>query len=239
MQNEASRNYANLAQNPYPGRGIVVGLSDTGQHLVQVYWIMGRSENSRNRVFSSTGGRLFTQAADPSKIQDPKLIIYNAMDERDGSFVVSNGHQTDTVIQRAGDILENALREWEYEPDAPNYTPRITAVCGVRVSNRPFAEMSILRKSAFGKGCDRSYYFFDELGQGFGFCITTYSGDGSPLPAFRGEPYLIPLHGDPFQIARGFWEALNRENRISLAVKFIDLGSRASAIEIVNKCSPI
>lgn len=238
MHEDRYDNLVKLSRNRYPGRGIVVGLNDTGQYLVQAYWIMGRSENSRNRVFEKDDntGRVFTVAADPAKIKDPSLIIYNAMLERKGCFAVSNGHQTDTIVD-ADKSFFAAMQAWKYEPDAPNHTPRISAVCHLK--NRIVAEMAILRKSPWSDACDRHLYSFEELGKGLGFCITTYSEDGDPLPAFRGEPYLLPLEGNIEVITGTLWSALDSENRVSLAVKFINRTSGASAIRIVNKYAKI
>ncbi len=230
----ADANLAALAKNPYPGRGIVVGLDETGENLVQVYWIMGRSENSRNRVFGSKGGCLFTEAADPSKVKDPSLIIYNAMRETRSCAVVSNGAQTDAIAKNG--ML--SLRGYTYEPDAPNFTPRITA-CSFRDSevggkNVWRTVMSVLRKSPWSEACDRHQYEFNDFGRGFGHCIHTYSGDGNPLPAFQGEPYLVPLVGGAEAIAQTYLAALNEENRVSLAVKFV-WRSAPSYIGIINK----
>lgn len=235
-----------LQQNAYPGRGIVVGLNETGHSLIQIYWIMGRSENSRNRVFELHGGRVFTAAADPSKIKDPSLIIYNAMVEFGESYVVSNGAQTDTVVERLRkddpDMgLYLALEGVGYEPDAPNYTPRITAACGW--SGDPddrfyFAEMSVLRKSLCTDDCDHSFYELGSFGLGFGNCITTYSGDGNPLPSFRGEPFLVPLAGDIEAIADAYWSALDEDNKVSLVVKFIPKDG-VSFVTIRNKYSKV
>jgi len=250
----AASNLEALTKNPYPGRGIVVGLDDSGQFLVQVYWIMGRSENSRNRIFGNEGGRLFTEAADPSKVKDPSLIIYNAMCETlspdDGEIsVVSNGHQTDHVKHAYfnGETLGRAMQPsvpepdrpnvTEYEPDGPNFTPRITAVSSW-MNGTAHVEMAILRKSPWNDACDRHLYEFGDIGKGFGYCITTYSGDGNPLPAFQGEPYLLPLGGDANFIAGTYWDALNADNRVSLAVKFIPK-SGPSHTAIVNRYSKV
>lgn len=242
----AKRNLQKLAKNSYPGRGIVVGTSADGHHLVQIYWIMGRSENSRNRIFKSDGGRLYTEAADPSKMKDPRLIIYNAMAEDRGSFVVSNGDQTDTVIKSfkrtEGSILSWALFTRQYEPDSPNFTPRITALCTAVSPGNCFTQLSILRKSELSQGfsndhCERFYYEYGNITPGFGYCITTYLGDGNPLPAFVGEPYLMPVGNDMAEVAKQYWSTLNWENRVSLAVKFIDLKTFTSKIEIINQYS--
>lgn len=235
----ADANLFNLSENPYPGRGIVVGLDETGQNLVQVYWIMGRSENSRNRVFKSEGGRLFTEAADPSKVKDPSLIIYNAMREtryKDVlAHVVSNGAQTDAVADgfANGMGMSQVLSRFSYEPDVPNFTPRITAVCGWH-NDASSVAMSMIRKSPWNAACDQLSYAINGFGPGFGLCFTTYSGDGDPLPAFQGEPYLVPLNGNMYQIALEYWKALNAENRVSLAVKFIPKEGDSSIV-IKNK----
>ena len=231
---EASANMLNLGLNTYPGRGIVVGLDQTKRFMVQIYWIMGRSENSRNRVFSHDGtGRVFTEAADPAKVKDPSLIIYNAM--RDLFFngqqylsVVSNGAQTDSVVKTLhcsrGDNLKVNLEPWSYEPDKPNYTQRITAA-GMWMKymdgDFPLFQISILRKSFWSDKCDRNLYEICGVDAGFGYCVTTYTGDGDPLPAFRGEPYLMPLAGDIEIISNDYWAMLNPDNKVSLAVKFI------------------
>ncbi|MFA5877778.1 MAG: IMP cyclohydrolase [Candidatus Staskawiczbacteria bacterium] len=232
----AARNMFALSRNPYPGRGIVIGMDKTGQNMVQIYWIMGRSENSRNRVFSSDGGRLFTEAADPAKVKDPRLIIYNAMKENDQLFVVTNGVQTDLVIS-VGNFM-GAMNICQYEPDAPNFTPRISGICSF-IENEPSFRLAVLRKSLWSDTCDRLFYSYEEISNGFGFCVTTYSGDGNPLPAFTGEPLLMPLRADIDSVARFYWEALNAENRVALAVKFISISQRRSTILVVNKFAKV
>lgn len=237
LKKTAAANLAALANNSYPGRGIVVGMDSTARYLVEAYWIMGRSENSRNRLFGYKEGRLFTEAADPSKVENPELLIYNAMNEQDGFFIVSNGDQTDTIVAtvKKGKGFYEAMCSQIYEPDSPNFTPRIAAVC-VRGAKH-VAEMAILRRSPFGDTCDRYFYRFDDLAPGFGFCLTTYTGDGEPLPAFQGEPYLLPLEGGLQDIVETFWGALNPDNRISLAVKFIPRTSGKSQTGIMNRFS--
>lgn len=234
----AKSNILDLAMNSYPGRGIVVGLNEAGTHTVQVYWIMGRSPNSRNRVFKSdSSGRLYTDPADASKMKDPSLIIYNAMREADPYYVVSNGSQTDTVIKNLNHepfSLDLSLSEWQYEPDKPNYTPRITAVSRLFRDGRSGIIMSVLRKSPFGDRCDRFAYDLNSI-PGFGFCITTYTGDGNPLPSFSGEPLLVPIVGGIEEVVNDYWEALDCDNRVSLAVKMIEIRTRKSEIRIMNK----
>lgn len=236
----SANNMHALTANPYPGRGIVMGVDETGEYVVQVYWIMGRSENSRNRVFSFEGGRVFTEAADPSKVKDPSLIIYNAMQESRDFFVVSNGCQTDGAFQHPGaEGLQYALRPYQYEPDSPNFTPRITGTCYFLHSVIPSFQLSILRKSRWGILCDRSLYTYEKIGDGFGFCLTTYSGDGDPLPPFIGDPVLMPLVGNIGDIATAYWDALNKQNRVSLAVKFVRISSMTSEIRVINKFSKL
>lgn len=240
----AKRNFLALSQNPYPGRGIVAGLDQSGEYMVQVYWIMGRSANSRNRVFKADDatGRLYTEAADPSKMgpENATLIIYNAMLENPLFYVVSNGDQTDTVMEsfdRGPFFLEPALYRRQYEPDEPNFTQRITAVSILaRFGQRTC--MSILRKSPFGDRCDQQTYELHP-GPGFGYCITTYAGDGNPLPPFCGDPLLMPLVGGAQAIAETYWTALNLENRVSLAVKWIEIGNGRSDIHIINQYTQI
>lgn len=239
---KAELNATALKANPYPGRGIITGLDEAGKNFVQVYWIMGRSENSRNRIFVEDGeGRVRTAPADPSKVKDPSLIIYTAMDVVPDDYavhVVSNGAQTDDVIQyeKYYSSLQGALEGQKYEPDAPNFTPRITSICSIRDGD-DYIEMSILKKSPFGDGCSRHFYRFDEFFPGLGYCITTYMKDGDPLPSFEGDPYLMPLKGNMGEVARHIWSLLDQENRISLAVKFISMNDGGSKVEIINKYS--
>jgi hypothetical protein len=236
MLNEATHNFESLRENSYPGRGIVVGMDETGRLLVQVYWIMGRSANSRNRILESEWGELRTAAADPAKIKDPSLIIYNAMRELKDLYLVSNGDQTDTIYQGllAGVSFSQALNTRQYEPDAPNYTPRISAISSLR-EGVPVAELSILKRSPFGESCDRQTFRYELFAPGYGRCITTYDGDGDPLPSFSGEPRLMPLAGEGEEIAQMYWDALDLENRVALAVKTIDIATGTSDILIINQ----
>lgn len=247
----AERNLIALQANPYPGRGLVVGVDQSGHFLVQIYWIMGRSKNSQNRIFSVEGGRLFTEAADLTKVADPSLIIYNAMLERDCKggppefYIVSNGDQTDTVFSQLSALicphytyLPTVLRFRKYEPDSPNFTPRITAITHLG-TNGWRAEIAILRKSMWGDECDRLHYQYTNIAKGFGFCVTTYSGDGDPLPAFNGEPLLMPIPGSMRDILSTFWDSLNEANRVSLAVKMISIKTGKSVILVQNKYSKV
>lgn len=224
-----------------------MGFDGTGKYFVQVYWLMGRRENSRNRVLEKDdNGKVWTVAADPKKVKDPSLIIYTAMDEKGGLYVVSNGSQTDTIItedvfNRKCGVFRELMFEFEYEADPPIYTPRISAIYSLR-GVRPSAEMAILKKSDRGFDCDRYFYSFSEFEVGVGHCITTYKGpDENPLQAFDSPPYSVELKGEKniFDTAEYFWENLDEENRISLAVKAIDLKTGISIITIKNKYAEV
>jgi hypothetical protein len=237
-QDAAQRNLdERIRRNSYPGRGLVLGMDEAGDHLVQAYWIMGRSANSRNRVFCADGGSVWTEAADPAKMQDPALIIYNAMRELTGVYIVSNGDQTDTIFQTLahGGTFEQALSTRNHEPDAPNYTPRISGVFDLR-SGAPIAKLSVIKASPFGHAASvRCYFQVDRFAPGLGHAVTTYLGDGKPLPSFEGEPFLLPLTGDAEKIADLLWAALNPENRVALAVKTIAPLSGNSRVVLRNR----
>jgi len=221
-----------LKSNAYPGRGIVLGRSAGGKSAVAVYFIMGRSENSRNRVFVPTEDGIRTEARDPAKMTDPSLIIYHPVREAGRGLIVTNGDQTDTIrdFLLEGRTFAEALRQRTFEPDAPNYTPRISGL----LSPDGSFWLSIL-KSADGDAacCCRYFYHYDASLAGEGRFIHTYRGDGNPLPSFEGEPVRVALEaGDPETLADRVWEALNPENKVSLFVRFADLsdGSHRDAI---------
>lgn len=229
----AAANLQALSKNRYPGRLIVLGRTPCGDP-VQIYSIMGRSEGSRNRIFELAPNEpscVRTRIADESKISgDPSLLIYNAMREDGNGFVVSNGLQTDSVMMNG----TSALKGWHYEPDSPNFTPRITGV--TRVSgDRLDIRLIMLRKSSFGGACERFYYDYDGVEAGYGYLISTYDGDGDPLPSFSGEPLIMPIESnDPAEIASMFWVNLNEDNKVALATKVIRPG-QSSQIEIINR----
>ncbi len=233
----AMQNFIELSRNPYPGRGIITGVSSDSAYLVQVYWIEGRSDNSRNRVFSIEGGRVFTEAADPAKVKDGSLIFYNAMDEYDGNYVVSNGDQTDDVMKMlrrsAGIRLHDALLGRFHEPDKPNFTPRITGLSRIN-PGKDMNELSILRKSDLAD-CERAYIVYNRTTAGFGFCVTTYDGDDDPLPSFEGGPYPLPILGSVNDVAETYWSILDKMNRVAIAVKFISISTGESKIRVINQ----
>lgn len=230
---DAETNFNLLGLNPYPGRGFVVGLDVGGTHAIQIYWLTGRSENSRNRILKiDSWGRVFTDAHDTSKVTDPSLIIYDAMLERGHVFAVSNGHQTrDAAAVVDGRALSQALEPWTYEPDAPNFTPRITSV--MRLGSPVRYEIAITRRSMLSEAREDVLYRY-VAHKGFGHCVTTYAGDGNPLPAFRGDPMLMPLKGSMSALANTYWDALNKQNRVALIVKFIHRITGESETCIIN-----
>ena len=222
-----------LQQNSYPGRGIVLGRSEDGNYAVSAYFIMGRSENSRNRVFVEENDGIKTQAFDPSKLTDPSLIIYSPVRVINGKTIVTNGDQTDTIYDfiAKGDTFENALQTRTFEPDAPNFTPRISGIIdGDRYT------LSIL-KSANGNPDSTCRYFFDYQSPlaGEGHFIHTYRCDGNPIPSFEGEPKKIAVNGDIDAFTESVWNSLNADNKVSLAVRYIDLPSGQWQTRIVNR----
>jgi IMP cyclohydrolase len=220
-----------IARNPYPGRGLVIGRSTENEWLL-LYWIMGRSAQSRNRRFAAEGGVLRTEPVDASLVKDPSLIIYEAMLELPGLHLVSNGDQTRTAYQamKAGGTFEGALATREREPDAPNFTPRISGLLDLTREPGGVA-LSILRAGRIDpQETDRHVYRPAPPAPGFGFGLTTYSGDGDPLPSFSGDPLLLPLDGAAEAVLETYWSALHAENRISLAVKAVTPGAGSRLI---------
>ncbi len=226
-----------LKGNSYPGRGIVLGRSKDGKYAVSAYFIMGRSSNSRNRIFVEEGEGIRTEAFDPSKLEDPSLIIYAPVRVLGNTTIVTNGDQTDTIYDgmSAGKTFGESLRVREFEPDAPNYTPRISGT--MEIENGKYEiRMSIL-KSHNGNPdqCDRFTYTYDNPISGEGFFIHTYMGDGNPLPSYEGEPTLVNLDGDIDTFTDLVWTSLNEDNKVSLFVRYIDIETGAVETRIVNK----
>ena len=226
-----------LQSNAYPGRGIVIGKSEDGKKAVTAYFIMGRSENSRNRVFVEDGKGIRTQAFDPSKLTDPSLIIYAPVRVLGNKTIVTNGDQTDTIYEGMHKQMtfEQSLRSREFEPDAPNYTPRISGIMHIENGTYNYA-MSIL-KSANGnpEACNRYTFAYENCLAGEGRFIHTYQGDGNPLPSFEGEPKLVSISGDIDTFTNKIWNSLNEDNKVSLFVRFIDIETGEYETRIVNK----
>ena len=226
-----------LRSTTYPGRGIVIGRSADGKKAVTAYFIMGRSENSRNRIFVEDGAGIRTQAFDPSKLVDPSLIIYAPVRVLGNKTIVTNGDQTDTIYELMDrqQTFEQALRTREFEPDAPNYTPRISGIMHLENGKYNYA-MSIL-KSNHGdpSSCLRYTFAYSNAPAGEGHYIHTYMGDGNPLPSFEGEPTLVTIEGDLDQFTDTVWNSLNADNKVSLFTRFTDLETGAYESRIVNK----
>ena len=226
-----------LNTNSYPGRGIVIGRSEDGKYAVTAYFIMGRSVNSRNRVFVEDGEGIRTQAHDPSKLSDPSLIIYAPVRVLAKQTIVTNGDQTDTVydLMAEGKTFEEALRTREFEPDAPNFTPRISGIMHVEDGNYDFS-MSIL-KSEDGNPdyCLRNTFSYPNCPAGEGRFIHTYMEDGDPLPSFEGEPTKVDIKGDIDAFTELVWTNLNEDKKVSLFVRYIDIATGEYETRIVNK----
>ena len=226
-----------LQQNAYPGRGIIIGKSANGKYAVTAYFIMGRSENSRNRVFVEDGEGIRTQAFDPGKLSDPSLIIYAPVRVLGNKTIVTNGDQTDTIYELMDkqQTFEQALRTREFEPDAPNYTPRISGIMHIENGKFNYA-MSILKSNnGDPSSCNRYTFAYENPKAGEAHFIHTYMGDGNPLPSFEGEPVPVAIEGDIDAFTSFVWENLNEDNKVSLFVRYIDIATGAYESRIVNK----
>ncbi len=232
-----------IGTNPYPGRGVIIGTAADGRAVIG-YFISGRSQNSRNRIFAADErGDIFTRPFDESKVQDPSLIIYRAVAHMKDALIVTNGDQTDTIAEHImeGKSAAEALKTREYEPDAPNYTSRISGV--LRYEDGSY-QISILKAAGAGQDsgaaagqdlvCDRFFYEYEPV-PGKGHIIHTYEGDGDPLPAFCGEPRQIKIENDIDEMTGQIWDSLNEDNRISLYVSYRDLKTGTEETRLINK----
>ncbi len=236
MEKIALSNEDNLKKNTYPGRGIIIGQSPDRQNYIQVYWIMGRSVNSRNRIFVKDGDFVRTKAFDESKMEDPSLIIYYPIKELNDCHIVTNGDQTDTIYDflNQGKTFTEALKTREFEPDAPNYTPRISGI--LDLNGIPSYTLSILKAEGQNPDyCQRAFYYFDQFIPGYGHCIQTYQGDGEPLPSFAGDPKLVRVFDDIDKTVEFYWDLLDGENKVSLVVKFVSCEGNKIKMKIINK----
>ena len=226
-----------LQGNSYPGRGIIIGRSADGKNAVTAYFIMGRSENSRNRIFVEDGDGIRTQAFDPSKLPDPSLIIYAPVRVLGNKTIVTNGDQTDTIYEGMDKQMtfEQSLRCREFEPDGPNYTPRISGIMHIEGGKYSYA-MSILKSNnGSPESCNRFTFAYENAAPGEGHFIHTYMHDGNPLPSFEGEPKLIGIPDDMDAFAESLWSSLNEENKVSLFVRYIDIETGKWQTRIINK----
>jgi hypothetical protein len=233
--------YEALRANSYPGRGIIIGKSADGKSAVTAYFIMGRSVNSRNRVFTETADGIKTEAADPSKLSDPHLIIYSPVRVLGNKTIVTNGDQTDTIYELMDkqQTFEQSLRTRVYEDDAPNYTPRISGIMHVGEGKYNYA-MNIIKSADGNPDCvERFTYTYTDPLNGVGHFIHTYMGDGSPLPSFEGEPEKIEIPNSIEEFTENLWNALNEDNKVSLFVRFIDIATGKAETKVVNKFSKV
>ena len=227
-----------LSSTSYPGRGIIIGRSADGKKAVTAYFIMGRSVNSRNRIFVEDGEGIRTEAFDPSKLEDPSLIIYAPVRVLGNKTIVTNGDQTDTIYEGMDKQMtfEQSLRGREFEPDAPNYTPRISGILHVEGGSFNY-DMSILKSNNGNPdSCNRYTFAYNHVPAGEGHFIHTYMGDGNPLPSFEGEPTWVSVDADDIDSwTNMIWENLNEDNKVSLFVRFIDIETGKYESRIVNK----
>ncbi len=226
-----------LKENAYPGRGIVVGRSKDGKKAVTAYFIMGRSENSRNRIFVEDGEGIRTEAFDPSKLTDPSLIIYAPVRVLGNKTIVTNGDQTDTIydLMDKQQTFEQSLRTREFEPDGPNYTPRISGIMHIEDGSYNYA-MSILKSNnGDPSSCNRFTFSYQNAKAGEGRFIHTYEKNIDPLPSFEGEPRLVEIEGDIDEFTNMIWNSLNEDNKISLFVRYIDIETGEKETRILNK----
>ena len=227
-----------LNSNTYPGRGIIIGKTADGKNAVAAYFIMGRSENSRNRVFVEKSGEVFTEPFDVSRVSDPSLIIYAAIRSFKNNLIVTNGNQTDTIYDALseGKCFSGALKTREFEPDAPNFTPRISGMLTFADGDFTY-KMSIL-KSIDENGSDCARYLFDYPSKaGLGHFLHTYISDGNPIPTFCGEPERVAIDNDIEKFTNKIWNSLNEDNKISLYVRYIDLETGEVKNRLINKNS--
>ena len=226
-----------LSSTTYPGRGIVIGRTKDVKKAVTAYFIMGRSENSRNRVFVEDGEGIRTQAFDPSKLTDPSLIIYAPVRVLGNKTIVTNGDQTDTIYEGMDKQLtfEQSLRSREFEPDGPNYTPRISGVMHIENGTFNYAMSNLKSNNGNPESCNRYTFAYENPAAGEGHFIHTYKCDGNPLPSFEGEPKLIAIPDDMDEFAELLWNSLNEDNKVSLFVRYIDIETGKYESKIINK----
>ena len=225
-----------LKDNTYPGRGIIIGKTPDGTKAVTAYFIMGRSVNSRNRIFTEKNGEVFTEPFDASKVQDPSLIIYAAIRSYENNLIVTNGNQTDTIYDglKDGKCFTKALESREFEPDGPNFTPRISGMLTFADGDFTY-QMSILKSAdAEGSACNRFTYKYAPI-SGLGHFLHTYVCDGNPIPTFQGEPERIAVCDDIDEMTGRLWDSLNGDNKISLYVRYVDLKTGEVTNRLINK----
>jgi len=231
-----SKNEIYLKENKYPGRGIIIGATPSEEYFVQIYWIMGRSKNSRNRIFKIENDFVKTEIFDENINGDRSLIIYYPIKIINNFHIISNGDQTDTIYDFIinDKTFKNALDTREFEPDSPNYTPRISGFIDLRSENSNYG-LSILKTiNHNSEFCQRNYFYFNKFIKGFGHCIHTYNGDGDPIPSFSKEPYLLKLYENIDDNIEYIWDLLNIDNKVSILVKYISKENNQIKMKIIN-----
>lgn len=228
--------YEAVAASTYPGRGIIAGRTSDAGRAFFVYFIMGRSVNSRNRVFVREGEGIRTEAFDPSQMEDPSLIIYAPVRRMGDTIIVTNGDQTDTIrdFLAEGKSFVDALRTRTFEPDAPNYTPRVSLMAQT-CEGFTFSMGICKAADASGERCLRCFYEYEDMPAGEGRFLHTYRCDGSPIPSFEGEPEIVSLEGNIDEMTEKLWSALDRDNRVSLWTETVDLATGARESRIINR----
>jgi len=237
ISDTADSNLDKIRLNPYPGRGIIIGQTPDGSRMMQIYWLTGRSENSRNRIFVQESEGIRTQAFDPAKLSDPFLIIYWPARRFGSTFLVTNGDQTDTLfhMMQQGATFEDALMTREFEPDPPNFTPRISGMADISDAEGGY-RLSILKaQDGSPERCVRCFYRFGKATPGIGHCIHTYQGDGNPLPVFSGDPYVVPVPNTVDEAVARYWPLLDGNNRVALFARTVERGSGAVETRIINR----
>lgn len=234
---EVEANLDRLRRNEYPGRGIIIGLSPDGNNFIQVYWLMGRSAASRNRILVSEGEFVKTAVPGGEQAGDPSLLLYYPVKHWGEYHIVTNGDQTETIYSalQKGEGFAEALATRSFEPDSPHYTPRISGL--VELNNPACAYRLAIIKTAGGypEYCTRQYFYYEKGIPGIGHCIHTYAGNGNPLPSFQGEPFAVKIFDDPLETARYYWELLHGENKVALLVKAVNRRTGEIRLEIINK----
>src|SRR5690554_22510 len=233
----AEGNLLSLQANEYPGRGIIIGLSPDAGSYIQVYWLMGRSEASRNRILVAEKGFVRTEIPDTGKVKDPSLLVYYPVKHWRNCHIVTNGDQTDTIYSflKQEKNFDDALMTRNFEPDAPHYTPRISCLLDLEDQKCAY-RLSIIKAAVSNPACCGRYFFhYAKAVPGWGHCLHTYAGNGNPLPPFAGEPLLVKVFNDPRETAEYYWNLLNRENKVALLVKAVCIKTGKTSLEIINK----
>lgn len=231
----SKNNLSSLKNKKYPGRGIIIGETPDKNNIVQIYWTMGRSSNSKNRIFKKENDYVRTEAYDESKLEDPSLIIYNCIALFENNHIVANGDQSDTVVEylKENKDFQDALNSREYEPDDPNCTPRITGLVDLEKGGY---ELSILKSIYNNKGLhSKNYYNYEQFISGYGHLIHTYFDDGNPLPSFDGDPKIVPIYNSQQENLDNYWNLLNEEYRVSILVKYINKDTKKVTIIMKNE----